>query len=59
MVEDNIPEMNLGKKYSGESIKEPNTQQALNQEQFKKEIEKTKKELEKLIKKLRIEENIT
>ncbi len=47
MVEDNIPEMNLGKKYSGEAVKE-SAQQSQNPEQFKKEIEKTKKELEKL-----------
>ena len=46
MVEDNIPEMNLGKKYT--PIKESINLQTPNPEQFKKEIEKTKKELEKL-----------
>ena len=46
MAEDNIPEMNLGKKYA--PVKESANVQTQNPEQFKKEIEKTKKQLEKL-----------
>ena len=46
MADDNIPEMNLGKKHA--PIKESADAQTSNPEQFKKEIEKTKKELEKL-----------
>ena len=48
MVDNDIPEMNLGKKYSGEAVKESSNAQQPDPEQFKKEIEKTKKELEKL-----------
>src|SRR3989338_9204263 len=46
MAEDNIPEMNLGKKYA--PVKESANVQTQNPEQFKKEIKKTKKQLEKL-----------
>ena len=48
MAENDIPEMNLGKKYAGEAVKESANAQTPNPEQFKKEIEKTKKQLEKL-----------
>ena len=48
MAENDIPEMNLGKKYAGEVVKESANAQTPNPEQFKKEIEKTKKQLEKL-----------